>query len=67
MLRGLPDPYGAKLLGSSHPSNSASGLNTVSQGQVLLFNLLIPRVYTNQPSGYVVRSSLSPPTSTELH
>jgi hypothetical protein len=42
MLRGLPDPYVAKLLGSSHPSNSASGVNTVSQDQFLLFSLLTP-------------------------
>ena len=44
MSRGLPDPYGAKLLGSPYPSNSASGVNTVSQDQVLLFNLLTLRV-----------------------
>jgi Inositol hexakisphosphate len=41
MSRGLPDPYGAKLLNGSHP---VSGINTVSQNQNLMFNLLTSEV-----------------------
>jgi len=40
MLRGLPDPYAARLPHSPHLSNAASGVNTVSQVQMLLDNLL---------------------------
>jgi len=40
MLRGLPDPYAARLPRSPHLSNAASGVNTVSQVQILLDNLL---------------------------
>jgi Inositol hexakisphosphate len=38
MLRGLPDPYATKLLSTPHPSNSASGVNTVSEGDVRFFS-----------------------------
>lgn len=40
MLRGLPDPYSAKLLNTSHLPNLAngSGISTVSQNVILLFN-----------------------------
>jgi hypothetical protein len=37
MLRGLSDPYATKLLNSPLPSNSASGVNTVSPGHVQLY------------------------------
>jgi hypothetical protein len=38
MLRGLSDPYATKLLNTPLPSNSASGVNTVSPGHVQLFS-----------------------------
>jgi len=44
MSRGLPDPYGAKLLNGSHP---VSGINTVSQNQNQMLNLLISEVVCN--------------------
>ena len=44
MSRGLPDPYAARLPNSPHLSNAASGINTVSQVQILLDNLLTSRV-----------------------
>lgn len=44
MSRGLPDPYAARLPNSPHLSNAASGINTVSQVQILLDDLLTSRV-----------------------